>query len=250
MTNEIQSIIVDDEQGAREVLESLLQSFCPKIKVMATCADLKTAVEEIKRLKPQLVFLDIEMPNYAGYEISKFFDCIDFEIIFVTAYDNYAVKAFELAALDYLLKPIDVERLQKACLRVENQMALKTGDLKIQALEQNLSDSSSQKMVIKDKGHDRIISIKNIIAIEANEAYSNIHMISEENILVSKNLKHFERVLEGDICFFRTHKSWIVNTRYLENTSVLKPEIQIKGGVVAKLSRYKKASFKTLLMSL
>ena len=105
--NKIKAIIVDDEKRARNVLDQLLSRNFDNIEVVAQCADVPSAVEEIKRLKPDVVFLDIQMPNYVGYELVNFFDKVDFDIIFVTAFDQYAIKAFELSAIDYIVKPID-----------------------------------------------------------------------------------------------------------------------------------------------
>jgi two-component system LytT family response regulator len=110
--HKIKAIIVDDEESARDVLQNLLLLFCPNVEVVAKCENVLKAVDAINKEQPDLVFLDIEMPNYAGYEIVNFFDKINFEIIFVTAYDQYAVRAFEVAAIDYLLKPIDIDRLK------------------------------------------------------------------------------------------------------------------------------------------
>ncbi len=103
----LKAIITDDEQSAQEVLETLLLKYCPNIEIVAICNNLTETVDAIRMNKPDVVFLDIEMPEYAGYEIVNFFDKIDFHIVFVTAYHQYAVKAFEISALDYLLKPIE-----------------------------------------------------------------------------------------------------------------------------------------------
>ena len=116
--SKIKAILVDDEESARDVLENLLRRFCPEIDLLDKCNNVEQAVESIKQHKPNLVFLDIEMPNYAGYELVDFFTEIDFEIIFVTAYDQYAIKAFEVSAVDYLLKPIEIERLKESVSRV------------------------------------------------------------------------------------------------------------------------------------
>ena len=107
----MRSIIVDDEESARDVLSALLHRYHSEIEVIDKCTNVEEAVSSIKKYNPELIFLDIEMPRFAGYEILNFFENVDFKIIFVTAYDQYAIKAFELAALDYLLKPIDPDRL-------------------------------------------------------------------------------------------------------------------------------------------
>ena len=120
----IRAILVDDEESARDVLENLLKRFCPEVELLAKCTNVEQAVASIRELQPDLVFLDIEMPNYAGYEIVKFFPEINFELIFVTAYDKYAIRAFEVSAVDYLLKPIDIDRLKNAVSRVMKQLSV------------------------------------------------------------------------------------------------------------------------------
>lgn len=116
---QLRAILVDDEENARDVLESLLNRFCPEVKLLAKCTNVNEPVTEINNLKPDLVFVDIEMPNYSGLELVKFFDKVNFHIVFVTAYDNYALKAFEVSAIDYLLKPIDIDRLKQTVQRVK-----------------------------------------------------------------------------------------------------------------------------------
>jgi len=115
----LKAIIIDDEQRARDVLNNLIARFCPQVEVIALCENVLSAVEQIKKQAPDIVFSDIEMPQYAGYELVNFIDKINFEIIFVTAYDQYAVRAFEVAAIDYLLKPVEIDRLRQAVARVE-----------------------------------------------------------------------------------------------------------------------------------
>lgn len=138
----IKAIIVDDEESARDVLENLLLRFCPEVTLVAKCSHVEEAVQTIKNTQPHLVFLDIEMPNYAGYEITEFFDELPFDIIFVTAYNQYALRAFEVSATDYLMKPIDIERLKEAVQKVVEKRSLleyakKRLDLLHETLETN-----------------------------------------------------------------------------------------------------------------
>ena len=119
MTSKIKTIVVDDEESARDVIKNLLVRFCPDIEIVDICTSVPEAVESIKIHKPQLVFLDIEMPNYAGFEIVNFFEEVNFEIVFLTAYEQYAIKAFEISAIDYLLKPISFARFSRAISKVQ-----------------------------------------------------------------------------------------------------------------------------------
>ena len=139
--NGLRAIIVDDEQRARDVLSKLLERNCSNVVVEETCVDVLSAVEKIKKIQPDVVFLDVQMPNYAGYELVNFFDEINFEIIFVTAFDHYAIKAFELSAIDYLVKPVDRLRLVEAV----NKVKLKKGQEKSKEAYEELLNSIKEK---------------------------------------------------------------------------------------------------------
>ena len=247
MDTKIKAIIVDDEESARNVLTNLITRFCPEIEITTTCSNVLEAVGAIKQHQPDVVFLDIEMPNYAGYEIVSFFDDINFEIIFVTAYDNYAIKAFEISAVDYLLKPVEIDRLKSSIERLASKIQLNHNQDNYKALTQNLKGNELTKIVIKQNGNHIIIDTKDIIAIEAQEAYSCIHTTSG-NHLMSKNLKHFETTLENNNGFFRSHKSWIINLDHLVNFSKSKLEIELSKNIVVKLSKYKKPEFEKLII--
>ncbi len=154
--NIIRAIIIDDEQSARNVLSNLLNRY-NNIEIVAQVRNLKEGVEQIKKLKPQVVFLDVEMPNYAGYEIVKFIDKIDFEIIFVTAYDQYAIKAFELNAIDYLVKPIDREKLTIAVNKLKDKLTKKNIQVDYQNLLDQIQNKTTKKIVIPELGNRRIV---------------------------------------------------------------------------------------------
>lgn len=240
--NKIRAILVDDEESARDVLQNLLLRFCPDVELVAKCENVLEAVEVIKKENPDLVFLDIEMPNYAGYELVNFFQEIKFEIIFVTAYDQYAVRAFETAAIDYLLKPIDIERLQGAIARVRNQYDLEKQSQRLSLLSSTLESKELKSIIVSDKGQQHVISVEHIIAIEAQESYSFVHT-SNKKYTVSKNLKHFETLFSDNISFLRVHKSWIIAKEHILNYSKTDLSINLSNGLVAKLSKYKKVEF-------
>jgi two-component system LytT family response regulator len=242
----IRAILVDDEEGARDVLENLLLRFCPDVELIAKCNHVLQAVDVINKEQPDLVFLDIEMPNYSGFEIVTFFKDLNFEIIFVTAYDQYAIRAFEIAAIDYLLKPIDIERLKNAVARVVQQRNIEQQSQRLSLLSNTLESKQLKNIVISDKGQQNIVSIESIIAIEAQESYCTIHT-SEKTYIASKNLKHFETVLESVPDFFRVHKSWLVNKKCIKQYSKSDLSIQLSNGLTTKLSKYKKAEFEEAL---
>jgi len=246
--NKIKAIIVDDEEGARDVLENLLLRFCPDVDLIAKCENVLQAVDVIKTQQPDLVFLDIEMPNYSGFEIVTFFKEINFEIIFVTAYDQYAMRAFEVAAIDYLLKPVDIERLKNSVARVIQQKNIEQQSQRLSLLSSTLESKQLKNIVISDKGQQNIIAIDRIIAIEAQESYCTIHT-SDKTFIASKNLRHFETVLEKMPQFFRVHKSWLVNKDCIKHYSKSDLSIQLSNGLITKLSKYKKAEFEEAIAS-
>jgi two-component system LytT family response regulator len=248
--SKINAIIVDDEESARNVLSSLLTRCCPEINVVAKCVDVPEAVEHIKRLNPDVVFLDVQMPNYAGYEIANFFDDITFEIIFVTAFDQYAIKAFELSAIDYLVKPINRLRLAEAINRLKDKVEQKSTKENYEVLLESIKQKEFEKIIIPELGNKRVLLLKNIIAIEAKGAYSNVYLMDNKNVLVSKNLKYFETVLPENSTFFRAHKSWVINLRHMETYSNSKHQITLGGNIVAKLSKYRLTEFEAELAAL
>lgn len=240
-------MLVDDEESARDVLENLLRRFCPEVELVSKCNNVEQAVEAIKIHQPNLVFLDIEMPNYAGYELVDFFTEINFEIIFVTAYDQYAIKAFEVSAVDYLLKPIEIERLKESVARVSNKFDKLQNNEKINHLKDALRNDAVQSIIATKNGNQYVVSLKDIIAIEAQESYSCIHTISG-TYLMSKNLKHFERMLENETNFIRVHKSWIINIYFIVHYSKSELSIKLESEIIAKLSKYKKVEFEQLIL--
>lgn len=247
MTNIIKAIIVDDEESARDILANLLKRFCPQVQLLDKCADVPQAVQQIKALKPDLVFLDIEMPNYAGYELPGFFDTIDFEIIFATAYEKYALKAFELAAVDYLLKPIEINRLKEAVEKVAAKVHQKNLQENYMALMDSMKTQEIKKIAVPSHDGQKLLDLTEIVAIEAQEAYSCLHTTDSQRFVVSKNLKQFESLLSEVKFFIRTHKSWIININHIDGLNKTDMDIVMKTGILAKLSRYKKEEFERLI---
>ena len=242
----IRAILVDDEESARDVLENLLLRFCPEVDLVGKYENIPQAIQGIKEHSPDLVFLDIEMPNYAGYEIVNFFETVNFEIVFISAYDKYAVKAFEISAVDYLLKPIEIDRLKEAVHRVHSRLKQSIPDTRFQQLKKTLKEDDFSSIMIAEKGLHQSVQLAHIIAFEAHESYTYVHTAGKK-FLVSKNLKHFESMLEDKKKFFRVHKSWIVNLDHLQNYSKTALEINLSHGVIARLSKYKKEKFESAM---
>ena len=244
----IRALIVDDEESARDVLENLLLRFCPDVEVVRKCENVPQAVDAVRELQPDLVFLDIEMPQYAGFEIVRFFEEIPFHIIFVTAYDQYAIRAFDMAAVDYLLKPVDISRLKLAVERAQLRVNAEQQAQRMASLKENLEQRSVTSIVVSDKGQQHLILTNTIIAIEAQESYCLLHT-NDRTYLASKNLRHFENMLENASDFFRVHKSWIINKQHLKHYSKSELTIHMSNGLITRLSKYKKAEFEETFLA-
>jgi two-component system LytT family response regulator len=245
---QIKAILIDDEQGARNVLTSLLDRSAINIDIIATCSNLEDGVEQIKVLLPNVVFLDVQMPNYAGYEIIKFFDTIDFEIVFITAYDKYAIKAFELNAIDYLVKPIDRKKLALTLQKLEDKLNQQAELLDYQTLLKTIRDKDYKKIVIPELGNRRVVNLDDIVAIEADGSYSSIHLKENKIITTSKNLKYFEDVLPKDAPFFRSHRTWIINLDCIAFLNKTELNITLaNGAVIAKISRARIHDFENII---
>ncbi|HEY8365572.1 MAG TPA: LytTR family DNA-binding domain-containing protein [Bacteroidia bacterium] len=206
------AIIIDDEEMARTLLSSMVEEYCPDIEIIDMCGDLPTGVKSIRKNKPDLVFLDIEMPGYSGLELLEFFneEEIDFSIIFVTAYHQYAIQAFKLSAIDYLLKPIDVEDLVKAVSLFEKRNSSK----KYKLLKDNLSNQP-KKIVLGTNASTLFVPLDEILYFKAEGSYTNVFFKDGKNLLTSKNLKYYEDLVGIYSNFYRCHKSYLININFV-----------------------------------
>ena len=239
--------MVDDEEGARNVFLNLLRRFCPSVDVIGQASNVPDAVKLIKEHQPDLVFLDVQMPVFAGYEIVDFFEKVEFEIIFTTAYDAYAMKAFELCSVDYLLKPVKKSRLIEAIEKMSSKMEMKTQVEDYQVLLESMKGREFEKIVIPEIGSRRVLLLRNIVAIKGQGAYSIIYQKDSPPLTVSKNLKYFELSLPEKGLFFRSHKSWIINLSCLESYNKVAGDIFLQENIQAKLSKYRLEAFESAL---
>ena len=212
----INTIIIDDEAKGRLALREKLSAYCPQIKVVAEAANGQEALLLIHHHKPQLIFLDIEMPRMNGFEMLNEIAEKKFHIIFTTAYDQYAIKAIKYAAFDYLLKPIDIEELKTAVSKLDNQENNQTKK-QVELLNQNMQHPKKQlyKLAISTSEGLMFYDINEIIHLEANSNYTAIYFANKTKIIASKTLKEFEELLPEDI-FFRTHHSHLINLNYIK----------------------------------
>lgn len=247
--SKIRAILVDDEPRARRVLKNLLQLNCEEIEILGEFGSVPEAVEGINKLNPEIVFLDVQMPKYNGYEIFNFIKEPNFEVIFVTAFDEYAIKAFEFNALDYLTKPVDRARLKSSVEKATQRIQEKNQIKDYKELVNSFENKELKSIVINELNNRRVIQLQNIVAIEGQGAYSVIHFEEDKDLIVSKNLKHFEGLLQGHSGFFRCHKSWIVSKNKIDSYSTANFTISMKNGLQVKLSKSKKSEFEQELAS-
>lgn len=213
-------IIIDDEKNARETLQKMLQRYYPnKINVCGMADSVKEGALLINQCNPDVVFLDIEMPQENGLQLFKYIDKPNFEVIFTTAYEQYAISAIKYAALDYILKPINQIELGEAIIKLEQKDRInKNTSLHIEALLHNLNSDSDQftKVAFPNSEGYVLEKVKNIIYCQADKNYCVIHTITGEKIIVSKPLKFVSGLLPEN-SFFRIHKSYLINLNYLES---------------------------------
>ena len=212
----ITAIVVDDEPYSCEALVTLLERYCPEVRVLDICYSAKSALNSIKDQKPQLLFLDIEMPHMNGFELLENLPEIDFELIFTTSYDQYAIKAIRFSALDYLLKPIDQDDLRKAVKKaVQSNNPVSPQQIKV--LLQKLSNPTiaMNRIAIPTMEGLRMIFVESIISCKADRNYTIIMLKDNQKIIASRSLKEMEEMLE-DYSFIRVHHSYLVNLNEVE----------------------------------
>ena len=248
--NLINAIIIDDEERARNTLSSLLLNYCPEINVMANCPNVPDGVIAINKHKPDVVFLDIEMPDYSGFELLGFFREIDFDIIFVTAYSEYAIKAFEISAVDYILKPIDIDQLKNSVEKLKQKKLHSQMQEQIQLLKESYKGDDIRKIAISMSDGLTFVEIADIIFLEADGAYTTFYLKDGRKILASKKLKFYEDILTNRSFFFRTHRSYFINVNYIKKYTRSENSILMDNDSSITISRDRKQEFESLLKDL
>ena len=213
----IKAIIVDDEENARLILKNFVSEYCPSVAIIAEADDVKSAVKLINKNEVDLVFLDIEMPNENGFALFDYFNKPTFDTIFCTAYSDFAIKAFEVSATDYLLKPIGLTKLKEAIEKVEAKRLIKnTGN--IEDLKENLLQKEIKKIGILIGDGIVFMDLNDILYFEADGSYTTIHHRNGSDLTVKK-IKHFEDLLSSDKRFFRIHRSYLINVSLIKKYS-------------------------------
>jgi len=210
----IKAVIIEDELHSRNFLNNLVTEFCPEVSIAGMAASVAEAVTLIQQVEPQIVFLDIEMQTGTGFDVLQQLQKREFHVIFTTAYDHYAIKAIKFSAVDYLLKPINLEELQAAVAKAIENIEQKTGENKLELLIKNLKRPAGEDFSISLSTSDGVefILLSTIIRLEASGPYTTFFMKDARKIMVSRNLKEYEMLLT-DHGFFRVHNSHIINLK-------------------------------------
>ena len=212
----IKAILVDDEAHCNQSLEIELNEYCPEVSVIATYTSGEEAIEGIRKLRPDLVFLDIEMPWINGFELLKRVGKLDFEVIFITAYDTYAIEAFRYCAIDYLLKPIQSDLLQEAVEKVRSKKKNNFNEEKLSALLHNMErDQQSIKIVLPTSNSLEVVEVDEIVRCQSENNYSHVFLADGSKIFLAKSLKDIENIIRSPK-FLRVHQSHLINTNYIK----------------------------------
>ncbi len=246
----IKAVIIDDEKRSRETLVGMIERYCPSIEVLGQADGCQSGIQKIKELSPEIVFLDIQMPDGSGFKLLEDLDEYNFEVIFTTAHDQYAIKAIRFSALDYILKPINPDDLKYAIEKYLEKQNKGQINKNIQVLLDNIkSPNIDPKIILSTTEGIHIVKTDDIIRCESDDYYTRFYFINDSMILISKTLKQHEEIL-SDYNFIRTHKSHLVNIKHIK--SYLKNEgiITMSDGSKIPVSRRKKEKLIELLNQL
>lgn len=214
----MRAVLIDDEISNLENLRTLLEKHGPQVTIIATAQNVSDAIDAIEKHLPDLVFLDIQMGKQTGFDVLKLLPTRNFEVIFVTAYDQYGIQAVKFAALDYLLKPIDIEELMNAVNKAEHKLATQIQTSQLDFLLQQLKkpETNISKIALPMQSEIRYVTLSEIIRCEADNTYTYFFLSSDEKIVVSKSLKEYADLLCPN-GFLRTHQSHLVNPKYVKS---------------------------------
>jgi len=246
----LKAIIIDDEKGARDILGALLLKHCTEINIIAQAASVPDGVLAINKNKPDLVFLDIEMPEYNGFELLDFFSEITFEIVFVTAYSHYAIQAFEVSAIDYLLKPVEAESVVQAIEKVRKKRQYTNIQKRLELLKESRTTGEINRIAFPMNDGLIFTDVSSIIMFEAERSYCHVYLANGSKLLLSKSMNNFEDLLTGRSYFFRPHRSFLINMNYMRKYLPGTSEILMDNNVSVSVARERKALFESLLKEL
>ena len=241
----LNAIIIDDERSSRNALRQKLLNHCTNVIIIAECENGEEGIENIEKEKPDIVFLDVEMPRMNGFTMLQQLKNKNFEVIFVTAYDHYAIKAIRYSALDYLIKPVEIDDLKNAVNRALEKLNAVNPNSRLELLLENIVSEKTKftRIAIPTVQGLQFIKIDEIIYLEASANYTKFHLCNNIKYTVSKTLKEFEDILSADI-FIRVHNSYVINKNYVEKyIRGDGGQVVLSNGSVLDISQRKRAEF-------
>ena len=217
MKHRLITVIIDDESDAVDFITSIVGEYCPGLEVKGKAHNVKDGISLIKEIKPELVFLDVEMPNGTGFDLLTHFPEKDFDVIFITAFNHYAIKAIKYSAVDYILKPININEFIESVNKVIHKRSTEafSGSDNLEALLENLRTTHPTRLVIPTSDGREYLNPKDIIRIEADRSYCWFYLNDKRKILVSRHLKEFQDLL-NDRNYFRPHNSHLINLDFVK----------------------------------
>lgn len=242
MSEKLKAVIIDDSAQARKLLRLMLLELAPNINCVGEAENVDDGLTLVEKEQPDAVFLDIEMPGKTGLQLAEILLERNFKgnVVFTTAYNSYAIKAFRLSAVDYLLKPIQEEHLVEAVTKLHLKQDQINNEVKLQALTYNLDNNQSNVLCLPLQGGNEFIPFDEIIYLEADGSYVRVNCLNGRYRLISKNLKYFENILDDVPQFLRTHRSYLVNLRFLAFYSRSESALHLKNDVKIPISRERK----------
>ena len=237
----MKALIIDNEQNIIDGLKALIKIYCPDIKQLLSAQNLDQAIEILEDYEVDIVFLDVELDNELGMDLFDKVQEAKFQLIFITAHNQYAIDAFKYNAIDYLLKPIDPDDLVSAVSKAVQSIDLKTDQTKLQKLMIKLNHlrAKEKRLVVNDRENIYTIEIQSILYLEADGPYTRIVKEKEEELFVSKNLKYFQNILVH-AGFFRTHHSFLANLNHMVKFDKYNSQLVLKSGIKIPVSVRKK----------
>ncbi len=205
----IKAVVIDDEKNNREKLLNLLIKNCPNIETVGEANGVRSGISIIREKIPDLVFLDVRMGDGTGFDLLNRFENIDFKVIFVTAFEEFALKAFRFSAVDYLLKPVDPQELKDAVMKVSGQLS-QENHKQLSNLSESVQSGKFKKIALRDLDNIHLVNIDDIVHCDSSGNYVRFVITNQNDILISKHLKEYEELFV-DLGFFRVHKSYLIN---------------------------------------
>lgn len=209
------ALIIDDENRTRDLIAKMINSFGLDIEAIPAGENVQSGIRAIEEHKPDIIFLDIQMPDGTGFDLLRAIPDKNFEVIFITAHEEFAIKAIKFSALDYILKPVDPEELKAAVERALDAMSDKRDERQFEALQNNISAQQKRRLVLKTQESVHVVDLDQIIRCESDRNYTSFYLTEGRKILVSKTLKEFETLLIG-YNFIRVQQSHLINLDYVD----------------------------------